>query len=489
MDAENRDSLISEYLCIIDGEHRAATDGRTIDMRAPSDGQIFASVPRGGASDIDVAVQSARHAFEQGTWSQFTALDRGRCLMCLADLISQHRSKLAQLEAKDTGKPLDQARADIAALARYFEFYGGAADKISGETIPAQNGFLALTLREPHGVVGGIIPWNYPAQIAGRVAGAALAMGNTVVLKPAENAGLSILRMAELALEAGIPAGVLNVVTGFGEEAGVALASHADIDFLTFTGSPEVGAFVQAAAAGNHIGCTLELGGKSPQILFADADLDAALPAIVKAIIQNGGQTCSAGSRVLIEDTIWQDVVAKLETTFRKLVAGPHDGDYDLGAMISAQQQDRVEGFVDRAAEDGIFQIAMGSVAEEAPDSGFYARPRLFGPVPTDHPLATEEVFGPILSLIPFEDEQHAISAANATPYGLVAGVWTRDGQRALRVAKAVRSGQVFINAYGAGGGVELPFGGFKKSGHGREKGLEALYEFSATKAIVYNHG
>ncbi len=487
--ANNGENPVSEYRCIIDGEQRAAADGRIIDMLAPSDGRIFATVPRGAASDIDLAVDSARHAFEEGPWSGFTALERGRCLMRLAELIGRHENKLTNLEARDTGKPLAQAQADIEALGRYFEFYGGAADKISGETIPAQDGFLALTLREAHGVVGGIIPWNYPAQIAGRVTGAALAMGNTLVLKPAEDAGLSVIRMAELALEAGVPPGVLNVVTGNGEEAGMALASHPDLDFLTFTGSPEVGAFVQAAAAGNHVGCTLELGGKSPQILFADADLDEALPVIVKAILQNGGQTCSAGSRLLIEDTIWEEVVARLEATFSGLVAGPHDGDHDLGPMISAKQQQRVERFAEQASEDGLFQLAMGSVAEDAPEGGFYVRPRLYGPVPTDHPLATEEVFGPILSLIPFEDEAHAVLAANATPYGLVAGVWTCDGSKALRVAKAVRSGQVFINAYGAGGGVELPFGGFKKSGHGREKGLEALYEFSATKAIVFNHG
>lgn len=487
--ANNGDSPVSEYHCIIDGEQMAAADSRLIDMLAPSDGRVFATVPRGSAHEIDLAVDSARKAFEEGPWSGFSALERGRCLLRLAELIGQNKTKLANLEARDTGKPLVQAQADIEALARYFEFYGGAADKISGETIPTQEGFLALTLREPHGVIGGIIPWNYPAQIAGRVTGAALAMGNTLVLKPAEDAGLSVIRMVELALEAGVPPGVLNVVTGMGDEAGMALAGHPDIDFLSFTGSPEVGAFVQAAAAGNHVGCTLELGGKSPQILFADADLEEALPVIVKAILQNGGQTCSAGSRLLVEDTIWEEVVSGLEVTFRGLVAGPHDGNYDLGPMISAKQQQRVERFAEQASEDGIFQLAMGSIAEEAPETGFYVQPRLYGPVPTDHPLAIDEVFGPILSLIPFEDEEHAVLAANASRYGLVAGVWTLDGKKALRVAKAVRSSQVFINAYGAGGGVELPFGGVKKSGHGREKGLEALYEFSATKAIVFNHG
>ncbi|ADZ71949.1 aldehyde dehydrogenase family protein [Polymorphum gilvum] len=474
---------------VIDGSLSPAAAGRRLDVLSPSDGALIATLPRCDAADVGRAVSAARRGFEAGPWARMTAAERGRLLSRLSNLVSEKIDELADLECRDTGKPLRQGRADIAALARYFEFYGGAADKVMGDTIPTADGFLALTLREPHGVVGGIIPWNYPAQIMGRVVGGALAMGNTVVLKPAEDACLSVVRVAALALEAGFPAGVLNVVTGYGDEAGAALANHPGLDFLTFTGSPAVGTLIQAAAARNHIGCTLELGGKSPQILFQDADLDAAVPVVVNAIIQNCGQTCSAGSRVLVQQTIWDEVVEILRARIRALVAGPHHLDLDLGPLISAAQVARVRSFVDRAAADGIPLIAEGAIAPDCPAGGCYTPARLYGPVPPAHPLAREEVFGPVLSMIPFRDEDEAVDLANATDFGLVAGVWTRDGQRGLRMARRIRAGQVFVNAYGAGGGIELPFGGFKKSGHGREKGFEALYEFSATKTVVLRHG
>ena len=338
-------------------------------------------------------------------------------------------------------------------------------------------------------MTGHIIPWNYPAQMVGRTLGAALAMGNATVMKPAEDACLTPLRIAGLAAEAGFPDGAFNVVTGVGNEAGAALAEHPDIDFLSFTGSPEVGTLVQKAAAENHIGCTLELGGKSPQILFADTDLDAALPVIMKAIVQNGGQTCSAGSRLLVERSVYQDVALELAQRFGELRAGTHDMDLDCGAMINAEQANRVRGFVDRARTEGIPVLAEGSIAAGVPEGGFYVAPVLFGSVPEASELACDEVFGPVLSVLPFEDEHDAVRLANATAFGLVAGVWTHDGARQMRVAKGLRCGQVFVNGYGAGGGIELPFGGVKQSGHGREKGFEALLEFSATKTVVFNHG
>nr|WP_235974972.1 aldehyde dehydrogenase family protein [Stappia albiluteola] len=474
---------------MVDGRSCQAATGVYIDMVSPSDGLPFARVPRCDAADVGRAVVAARRAFEDGPWARTSALERGRILSRLGELIRNSSEELAEIEARDTGKPIRQARADIAAAGRYFEFYGGAADKMHGDTIPVQEGFLALTLREPHGVVGSIVPWNYPSQIMARVAGAALAMGNTLVMKPAEEACLSVIRIAELALAAGLPAGCWNVVTGYGEEAGAALANHPGIDFITFTGSPEVGALIQSAAAKNHVGCTLELGGKSPQILFADADLDAALPVIVNAVIQNGGQTCSAGSRLLVEVGILPKICELLRIRFRSLVAGAHDRDLDLGGLISARQAARVEAFVEEARAAGIPLIAEGSIAPDAPDGGFYSPARVFGPVGPGERLAREEVFGPVLSVIPFADEGEAVKLANATDYGLVAGVWTRDGQKAMRVARKVRAGQVFVNSYGAGGGVELPFGGFGKSGHGREKGLEALREFSALKTVIFNHG
>ena len=417
------------------------------------------------------------------------AVERGRCLTRLFLLVEANGAELAALESRDTGKPVRQGKADVAATMRYFEFYGGAGDKIHGDTIPFLDGYTALTLREPHGVVAAIIPWNYPLQILSRVAGAALAMGNTLVVKPAEDASLTAIRMAELALEAGIPKGVFNVVTGYGREAGAALSAHPLVDYVTFTGSPPTGTAIQQAAAINNRGVTMELGGKSPQIVFADADIEAALPVLVNAVIQNGGQTCSAGSRVLIERSIYERVAKDLASRFSKLVAGPHDADLDLGALINPRQKERVAGMISAAEEAGIPILAKGTIRQGAPAGGYYHAPVLFGPVDPKAAIAQEEVFGPVLALFPFEGEEEAIRLANGTDFGLVAGIWTKDGARQHRVAKRVRAGQVFVNGYGAGGGVELPFGGFKKSGHGREKGFEALYDMSATKTIVFNHG
>jgi aldehyde dehydrogenase (NAD+) len=474
---------------LIDGRWQPASDGRTVDVASPSDGQVFARIARGTAADIDAAVKAARKAFEEGPWSRMTAVERGRILTKLGTKILEHFEELAQLEAADTGKPMKQARADITAAARYFEFYGSAADKFHGDVIPFLDGYMVTVLRDPKGVTGHIIPWNYPAQMFGRTVAPALAMGNCTVLKPAEEACLTPIRLAALAMEAGLPPGVLNVVTGIGEEAGAALSGHPDIDFLSFTGSPEVGTLVQIAAAKNHIGCVLELGGKSPQIVFDDADFDAAVPVVVNAIVQNGGQTCSAGSRVLVQKAIYDKFVGRVAERFAQLRVGSATMDLDCGPLISATQKKRVSGFIERAGNDRIGVLAQAKVADGVPADGYYVAPTLFGPVPRDNALAREEVFGPVLSIISFEDEADAVKLANGTDYGLVAGIWTASGGRQMRVAKAMRCGQVFVNGYGAGGGIELPFGGVKKSGHGREKGFEALREFCHSKTIVFNHG
>ncbi len=466
----------------------ASHTGRTLPVIDPSDGQPFDDIQRSDERDINDAVRAARQCFE-GPWSALSAAERGRLLMALSRKVAEHADELAAIEQRDCGKPTSQAAADAAALARYFEFYAGACDKFHGETIPYQNGYSVFTWREPHGVTGHVIPWNYPMQIFGRSAGGALAAGNCCVVKPAEDACLSLIRVAQLAAECGFPPGAINIVTGYGHEVGDALARHAGIDHISFTGSPKVGTLIQQVAAERHCPVTLELGGKSPQIIFADADLDAAVPIVINAIVQNSGQTCSAGSRVLIEQPIYDALLSRLGEAFEALRVGPASMDLDLGPLIRQTQQQRVWDFLSDAQTAHIPIVAQGSVVDEAPDTGFYQAPVLLADVPVGHRIAQEEVFGPVLSAMPFTDEDHAVELANATHFGLVAGVWTRDGARQFRMARRVKSGQVFINNYGAGGGVELPFGGYKSSGYGREKGFEALYGFTVLKTVAVRHG
>jgi aldehyde dehydrogenase (NAD+) len=472
----------------IAGRWVASSSGETLPVIDPATGQSFDQIPRGTAADIDAAVAAARAA-RNGAWGRLTATERGRILMRMSALILERQESLAQLEARDTGKPMSQARNDIVVAARYCEFYGGAADKLHGEHLPYLNDFQVVVVHEPYGVTAHILPWNYPAQMFGRSVVPALATGNAAVLKPSEDACMTPLALCGIAKEAGLPDGALNVVCGLGEEAGHALTHHGDIDFVTFTGSPEVGTIVQKAAAERTLKCVLELGGKSPHLVFEDADLERAATFVIKAITQNAGQTCSAGSRLLVQKSIYERFVAMVAERFAHTRAGTPEQDRDCGPLINRAQQQRVQGFIDRARASGLPVLAQGRVAEGVHPGGYYVAPTLFGPVPRQHELACDEVFGPVLSAMPFEDEADAIALANATDYGLIAAVWTRDGGRQTRVARAMHCGQVYINAYGAGGGVELPFGGVKRSGHGREKGFLALQEFCTVKTIVQYYG
>lgn len=470
---------------LINGTWREASEEGLIEVLEPSTGRVFTELSRGQKEDIDQAVCAARNAFEND-WGEYSATERGRLLLKISNAILEYADEIARVETQDTGKPLHLARNDISALARYFEFYGTAADKHHGEVIPYLNNHSVNVIHEPLGVTAHIIPWNYPSQVFGRTVCPALAAGNAVVVKPSEEACQSVLLISKIASEAGLPAGALNIVTGYGAEAGEALASHPDINLLTFTGSPAVGTRVQQVTAENHVRCVLELGGKSPQVVFEDADLDKAVPAVVAGFIQNTGQTCSAGTRLLVQKSIYQTVVNRVVGRVEQVRAGMPDRQVECGPIITAAQFERVQSSIARIKDSGLKLLAQGQL-DSVDEGGFFVPPMVFGPVPRNHELAREEVFGPVLAVIPFDDEEDAVELANATDYGLVAGVWTENGSRQHRMAHAIEVGQVFINCYGAGGGIELPFGGVKKSGYGREKGFLAMDEFTTTKTIV-NH-
>ena len=468
---------------VIDGVE-VADDPTFLDLD-PATGAVVAEVGAGSADTVARAVAAARTAFDEGPWPKMVPKERARRLRALGELIAADAPQLAALESRDTGKPLTQARTDVEVATRYFEFYAGVIEGVHGDTIPAIPGVLAYTLREPLGVTAHIEPWNYPLQIGCRTLAPSLAMGNCAVLKPAEEAPLTLLRLAHLALEADIPAGVLNVVTGLGEVAGAALASSPRIAHLSFTGWVVIGSVVAMAAARNVVPVALELGGKSPNIVFADADLERAVPIIAKSVLQNAGQTCSAGSRLLVHRSVHRDVVEALTQRLAAVRVGAGLDDPDVGPLISARHLERVETMVANGAVGATTSVGGTRVVVPGYEGGYFFAPTLIDGVNPNAVLAQDEIFGPVVVVCPFDDEAEAVRIANSTNYGLIAAVWTSDVSRAHRMADALRCGQVYINGYGAGGGVELPFGGVRHSGYGREKGAEAVLAFSQTKTVA----
>lgn len=473
------------YPLLIAGEEADAVGGGRFASLDPATGEPLAEAARGGAADVDRAVEAARRAYRE-TWRPLPVAERGRLLRRLGDAVAERAEELAELESLDTGKPLSQARTDVAVAARYFEWYAGIADKLFGETIPISPDVFAFTVREPYGVTAHIVPWNYPIQIAARTIAPALAAGNCVVLKPAEETPMTAVELGRLAVRVGFPAGVVNVVPGFGEEAGAALAAHPGIDHLAFTGSPEVGRLVMKAAADHITPVALELGGKSPHVVLADADIAAATPFILKALIQNAGQTCSAGSRLVVDRRVEGDVVDAVREAFAGVTVGRGIDDPDLGPLVSEAQLDRVLGYIERGKAEGASLVAGGDRPERDDlAAGYFVTPTLFTGVAPDHAIARDEIFGPVLSVLAFDDLEEGIRIANDSRFGLVSAVWTADVDKALWLAGRLESGQVYINTYGAGGGVELPFGGMKESGFGREKGVEAVHEYTQVKTVA----
>ena len=464
----------------IDGESVASA--QLYDNIDPATGRSLGAVARGGADEVARAVTAARAASRQ--WRDTSPATRAMLLTRIADLIDQDHERLARIECEDTGKPLSQARADATVAARYFRFYGHAIDSYYGQTIPLSTDLHVYTRREPFGVTGHIIAWNYPMQLLARAVAPAIAVGNCAVVKPADETPRTAVEFARIAVRAGLPRGVFNVVTGIGAEAGAALTVHPDVDHLGFVGSTQIGSVVAHAAADRVVPTTLELGGKSPQVVFPDADLPRAAESIAKAILQNAGQTCSAGSRLLVHDAVHDTVVDMVCRHLSSTAIGPGIEDKDLGPLISRKQQQRVQSMVAGNVKGEI--LCGGEPPRDAElAGGAYFAPTVIDDVDPASLIAQEEVFGPVLTVNRFFGEDEAITLANGTQYGLLGAVWTSDLSRAHRLAAEIRAGQVYVNTYGAGGGVELPFGGFKKSGYGREKGYEALDTFTATKTVV----
>lgn len=468
----------------INGEQLEASDGGTHDVINPATEETIASVASASVDDVDRAVRGARELFESDKWRAMSARQRGEALWRLGDLLLKHTDELARLETLNNGKPLFESGIDIRLAAATYKYYGGWADKIHGETIPVDGPFLNYTLREPLGVVGAIVPWNFPISLAAWKVGPALACGNTVVLKPAELTPFTAIRMAELAIEAGFPPGAFNCVPGAGSVAGSALVRHPGVDKIAFTGSTEVGKQIMREAAGTVKKVSLELGGKSPNIVYADADLDAAARGALTGIFYGKGEVCAAGSRLLVEQSAADELRSRVLERAKKMVAGdPLDPKTRLGALVSKQQMERVLKYIESGKKEGA-TLLTGGARTPVNGRGFFVQPTVFDQVDREMTIAREEIFGPVLAMMTFDGGvKGAADLANATIYGLAAGIWTRDIKKALRTAREIRAGTVWVNTYNMYDAAS-PFGGFKQSGFGRDLGMHALEGYTQVKSV-----
>lgn len=475
-----------KYQLFIDGQWVDAVSGKTFTTPNPATGENLAEVSEADKADIDKAVNAARRAFE-GKWSKMSARDRGRILYKLSKLIEDHSAELAALETADNGKPIKESTyVDLPQVAENFEYFAGWATKIEGETIPVPGQMFNYTLREPVGVCGQIIPWNFPLLMAAWKLAPALAAGNTVVLKPAEQTPVTAMELGKLIQEAGFPEGVVNIVPGYGETAGAALAAHPGIDKIAFTGSTEVGKLIARAAAENLTKVSLELGGKAPNIVFADADMDQAVNGAMMGIFFNQGQVCCAGSRLFVEEKVKEEFLGRLkERASRINVGDPMDKSTQMGPQVSEEQLTRIKSYVDIAQKEGATMLAGGEspALKGAFQKGYFFQPTIFSDVKNEMRVAQEEIFGPVVSVITFSDEDDLIKQANDTIFGLSAGIWTRDITRAHRFAKEIKAGVVWINTFNMFNAAS-PFGGFKQSGYGREMGKHALEMYTHVKSV-----